>query len=108
MADWFFINVHSDSILLNLRPRNTLTIIEGKIYYKPHGRLFKYVSAANYFGEIIEWLGFAISSRNKTAFAFWSFVCVNLIPTGYSHHQWYKENFHDYPKHRKALIPFVW
>lgn len=51
-------NVHSDSILRNLRK-------PGESGYKiPVGGMFDYVSAANYFCESIEWAGFAIACWN--------------------------------------------
>jgi 3-oxo-5-alpha-steroid 4-dehydrogenase 1 len=54
----FFGNLHSDSILRNLRK-------PGETGYKiPMGGLFQYVSAANYFAESIEWVGFAIACWN--------------------------------------------
>lgn len=51
-----YINVTSDSILIHLRK-------PGETGYRiPYGRLFKYVTCPHYFGEIIEWVGFAILS----------------------------------------------
>ncbi|CAI4220513.1 unnamed protein product, partial [Auanema sp. JU1783] len=53
-----FINIQSDSILRNLRK-------PGEVGYKiPLGGLFEYVSGANYFGEIVEWIGFALVARS--------------------------------------------
>jgi 3-oxo-5-alpha-steroid 4-dehydrogenase 1 len=50
------INIHSDSVLRNLRkPGDTG-------YHIPRGGAFEYVSGANFFGEILEWTGFAIAS----------------------------------------------
>ncbi|MCP9259685.1 3-oxo-5-alpha-steroid 4-dehydrogenase 1 [Dirofilaria immitis] len=58
------INITSDSILRNLRKN-------GKSDYKiPHGGLFKYISGANFFGECIEWIGYALLARTLPAFAF--------------------------------------
>lgn len=97
-----FINIQSDNILLNLRK-------PGETGYKiPQGGLFKYISCPNLFGEIIEWIGFAILvwSLPAVSFAIWSFA--NLAPRAISHHQWYLSKFEDYPKERKAVIPFVW
>ena len=42
----------------------------------------------------------------KHSFAFW--VIANLVPRARSTHHWYLENFEDYPKNRKKLIPGVW
>lgn len=106
----FVINLHSDSILRNLRKTdadqqpNSGTPSKYKI---PYGGFYERVSCANFFGEIIEWLGYAIASSSLAAWSFWMFACANLIPRGISHHQWYLDKFDDYPKDRYAVIPFV-
>lgn len=95
------INIKSDNILLRLRK-------PGESGYKiPQGFLFKYISCPNHFGEIIEWIGFAIITLNlaSISFAIWTFA--NLAPRAFAHHKWYKEKFDKYPIKRKALIPFV-
>lgn len=104
VALFFFgmiINIKSDEILFSLRD-------DGSTGYKiPRGGLFEKVSSPNYFGEIIEWIGFAIATWSLAGltFAIWTFC--NLAPRAFAHHQWYNEEFSDYPEDRKALIPFV-
>jgi hypothetical protein len=98
----YTINFRSDEILMNLRkPGETGYVI-------PQGGLFKYVSAPNLFGEIIEWTGFAILAWNLPAasFAIWTFA--NLVPRANDHHQFYLDKFPDYPKERKRVIPFIY
>ena len=95
------INLHSDHVLRNLRKPGD----EG--YRIPHGGMFEYVSAANYFGEILEWTGFAIASWSLPVTAFAVFTASNLVPRAISHHKWYKIKFEDYPKTRKAVIPML-
>lgn len=98
----FTINFYSDEILINLRkPGETGYVI-------PQGGLFKYVSAPNLFGEIIEWTGFAILAWNlpATSFAIWTFA--NLVPRAVAHHKFYLEKFKDYPTKRKAVFPFIY
>ena len=84
--------------------------IEDKKYYVPKGGLFEYVSGANFFGEILEWFGLAMASGftlSTTTFVIFTFA--NLAPRAHQHHQWYLKKFQEeYPKNRKALIPFVW
>jgi 3-oxo-5-alpha-steroid 4-dehydrogenase 1 len=97
----FIANHRADMRLLALRA-------PGETGYKiPRGGLHDYVSAPNYFGEILEWCGWAIAtwSLAGAAFAFYSFA--NLAPRALQHHRWYKEKFSDYPKERRALIPWV-
>jgi 3-oxo-5-alpha-steroid 4-dehydrogenase 1 len=98
----FFINIDSDNRLIKLRNNS-------KSGYKiPTGGLFTYVSAANYFGECLEWLGFAIASWSLPALAFSWFTFANIGPRAYHHHIFYKELFgKKYPSNRKALIPFI-
>ena len=97
----FFINNKADSFLIGLRK-------QGNGYQIPRGWLFRYISCPNHFGEIIEWIGFAIVARNPAAisFALWTFC--NLSPRAKNHHDWFIEKFQDYPKNRKIVIPFVW
>ncbi|XP_034324182.1 3-oxo-5-alpha-steroid 4-dehydrogenase 1 isoform X4 [Magallana gigas] len=71
------------------------------------GGLFEYVSGANFFGEIVEWLGFAVANGTLPTFAFFFFTLCNIGPRACHHHQWYREKFEDYPKKRRALIPFI-
>ena len=100
----FIINLHSDSILRNLRK-------PGETGYKiPHGGMFKYVSGANFFGEIMEWLGFAIASGfSLPAVSFAFATACNIAPRAVQHHQWYMTKFDDYEKlGRKAVIPFIY
>ena len=98
----FVINRWSDEILRGLRQ-------PGETGYKiPYGMLYRWISCPNYFGEIIEWIGWAIAtwSLPGLCFAVWTFV--NLAPRARAHHQWYRESFPEYPPERKALIPGVW
>ena len=97
------INYHSDSILRGLRK-------EGDVggYKIPRGGMFEYVSGANYFGEILEWGGFALAAWSLPALSFALCTVLNLGPRALHHHAWYQEHFKGkYPSARKALIPFV-
>jgi len=96
-----FINWSSDNILIHLRK-------PGETGYKiPKGGLFEKISCPNLFGELVEWLGFAILCWNLPAVTFFIWTAANLIPRALSHHKWYREKFNDYPPERKAIIPFV-
>ena len=76
-------------------------------YRIPHGGLFRFVSAANYSAEMLEWGGFALAAWSIPAFAFFLFTVSNLAPRACSYHRWYKQNFKNYPPERKACIPFL-
>jgi 3-oxo-5-alpha-steroid 4-dehydrogenase 1 len=95
-----FINWKADNILISLRkPDETHYVI-------PNGWLFKKISCPNLLGELIEWAGFAILCWNLPALTFFIWTAANLIPRALSHHKWYKEKFKEYPRGRKAIIPF--
>ena len=96
----FYINISSDNLLIKLRTNQ-------KGYVIPNGKLFNYVSCPNFFGEIIEWLGFAIMTLNPGSLSFLIWTICNLIPRSKAHHKWYIENFENYPKKRKAVIPYL-
>ena len=95
----FYINISSDNILIKLRTNQ-------KGYVIPKGKLFNYVSCPNFLGEIIEWLGFAIMTLNPGSLSFLIWTICNLIPRSIAHHKWYQENFENYPKKRKAVVPY--
>ncbi len=97
----FFINQYHDHLLIKLRKNN------GSTYKIPYGGLFRYISCPNYFGEIIQWAGFAILTWNIASFSFFLWTFVNLFPRAIDHHRWYKKQFPDYPESRKAIIPFL-
>lgn len=76
-----FINVQADSILRNSRR-------QGETGYKiPRGGAFEYVSGANFFGEIVEWFGYAFFANTLTAWAFCLFTMANTIPRALEHHR---------------------
>lgn len=98
----FVVNRWADSVLRSLRK-------PGETGYKiPHGGLYRFISCPNYFGEILEWFGWAIATWSipGLAFAIWTFA--NLAPRARSNHRWYHEHFPDYPQERKAFIPGIW
>ena len=98
----FVVNFHSDHILRKLRKG------EETAYHIPEGGVFSLVTSANYFGEIVEWFGWACMTWSVPglAFAFWA--ACNLIPRARSHHRWYREHFPDYPKRRRVIIPYLY
>jgi protein-S-isoprenylcysteine O-methyltransferase Ste14 len=95
------INVHSDNILINLRK-------PGELEYRiPRGGLYRFVTMPNYLGELLEWLAWALATWSLAGLAFAVFTAANLVPRALANHKWYAARFPDYPKERRALIPFV-
>lgn len=98
------INIHSDSVIRNLRaPGDTR-------HYIPRRGMFRYVSSANYFGEFVEWTGFAILTWSwaGAVFALWTFA--NLAPRAEKIHDRYKAEFGSEftSLHVRRIIPFIY
>lgn len=96
------INLQSDYIIRHLRkPGDTK-------HYLPKGGMFNYVTSANYFGEIVEWCGFAILtwSASGAVFAWWTIA--NLVPRANTIYLKYKAMFGDEIGNRKRVIPFIY
>jgi protein-S-isoprenylcysteine O-methyltransferase Ste14 len=93
------LHVRVDAYLLELRRGG---------YAIPRQGAFRWVSCPNYLGEVIEWIGWAVATWSLAGAAFAIFTIANLAPRAHAHHRWYRERFADYPRERKALIPFVW
>lgn len=97
----FAINQHADWVLLHLRK-------PGETGYKiPEGGFYRWITCPNYFGEIIEWFGFALCTQSFAALVFALWTVANLLPRARSHHRWYQQTFADYPPTRKALLPGI-
>ncbi|MBE6177491.1 MAG: DUF1295 domain-containing protein [Rikenellaceae bacterium] len=119
-ADWFcqpylyvgtaiffigmWINHHSDAIIRRLRkPGDTR-------HYIPHGGMFRYVTSANYFGELTEWTGFAIASWSWAGVVFVLWTFANLAPRAASLRRRYAQEFGEEFTRlgRKRIIPFIY
>ena len=96
-----YINIKSDYYMISLRK------INGPGYHQPNSFLYKYISSPNYFGEMIEWLGWAILTASTAGLVFFLWTVANLFPRAIAHHKWYKKRFENYPKNRKAVIPGI-
>jgi 3-oxo-5-alpha-steroid 4-dehydrogenase 1 len=97
----FIINKTADEKLRSLRTQNP------QEYQIPEGWLFRYISCPHYFGEIVEWGGWALLTWSLPGLAFFMFTFANLFPRAISSHKWYKAQFSGYPADRKAIIPFI-
>ena len=95
------INRKADRLFMKLRQGGE------KEYKIPRGWLFNYISCPHYFGEIIEWGGWALMTFSLPGLAFFIFTFANLFPRAITSHHWYIRHFPDYPSSRKAVIPFV-
>ena len=97
----FVVHVLADRELRRLRRQS------GGAYVVPDGPLFRLVSCPNYLGEMIEWTGWAIATLSWPGLVFALWTAANLVPRALKHQAWYRATFADYPRARKAIIPFV-
>jgi protein-S-isoprenylcysteine O-methyltransferase Ste14 len=97
----FVLNVSSDRILRRLRRDGS------RGYTIPQGGGYRLVSSPNYLGEMIEWTGWAIATWSIAGLAFALYTIANLAPRAMANHRWYRETFDEYPRDRKALIPYL-
>ncbi|MCQ2345182.1 MAG: DUF1295 domain-containing protein [Paludibacteraceae bacterium] len=100
----FIINLHSDHVIRHLRQPGDTN------HYLPQKGLYRYVTSANYLGEITEWLGFAILTWSLAGLLFFWFSCCNLVPRSNSIYKKYAEEFPDQfdSKKLKRIIPFIY
>lgn len=97
----FAINKHADAVLRSLRSP------DDREYKIPYGGLYRFISCPNYLGEMLTWLGWAVLTWSGAGLVFFIWTVANLAPRARSNHQWYRDNFPDYPSERKALVPFL-
>ncbi|XP_052204425.1 steroid 5-alpha-reductase DET2 [Diospyros lotus] len=99
------VNVRSDIALVALKGKGE----GGGGYQIPRGGWFELVSCPNYFGEVVEWLGWTVMTWSWAGLGFFLYTCSNLVPRAQAHHKWYLDKFaEDYPRGRKAVVPFVY
>jgi protein-S-isoprenylcysteine O-methyltransferase Ste14 len=94
------VNRQSDRILFELRRgRNGYGI--------PRGGMYRWISCPNYFGETVQWIGWAVATWSLPGLVFAVWTIANLAPRAHAHHRWYLGHFAEYPAERKAFVPFV-
>lgn len=98
------VNLHSDHVIRSLRkPGDTK-------HYIPQKGMYRFVASANYFGETVEWIGYAILTWSVAGavFALWTFA--NLAPRARSIHKKYCDEFGDSYSSlgRRYIIPFLY
>jgi 3-oxo-5-alpha-steroid 4-dehydrogenase 1 len=97
------INLHSDHIIRHLRkPGDTR-------HYLPQKGMYRYVTSANYLGEIMEWTGFAIAAATPAAWVFPLWTAANLVPRAHAIYNRYKKEFgKEALAEKKRIIPFIY
>lgn len=96
------INWHSDHVIRHLRkPGDTR-------HYLPAKGMYRYVTSGNYFGELLEWTGFAIAAAHPAGWVFVIWTAANLVPRAHAIHKRYRQEFGDAVGNRKRIIPFIY
>lgn len=98
------INISSDSYIRSLRKNGS-----SKHYYPSRG-MYRYITSANYFGELVEWLGFAVLTWSSAGFLFVFWTACNLVPRSDAIYKKYAETFPDEVARYKPkrIIPFLY
>lgn len=73
----------------------------------PKGYGFGFVSCANYFWETLVWLTYSVFTGCATSYVFLLFSFYQMTEWALKKHKRYREEFKDYPRGRKAIIPFL-
>lgn len=100
------IQYQSHVILADYRRNN---ICSKESYYIPRGGLFNHICCPHYFSEIlIYYCILEFGQRSNLWLALFVFVLSNQTIASLISHRWYQNYFgNKYPKHLKAIIPFV-
>ncbi|KAJ4882721.1 3-oxo-5-alpha-steroid 4-dehydrogenase family protein [Raphanus sativus] len=78
-----------------------------KEYKIPKGGLFDTIICPHYLFEILVFWSFFMVSQTIYSFSFAMGTTFYLVGRSYATRSWYLSKFDDFPKHIKALIPFV-
>lgn len=97
------INIHSDHVIRTLRKPGDTS------YHFPNRGMYRFVTSGNYFGECLEWLGFACLTWSWAGLIFFIWTFANLAPRAKRLNDQYKKQFpEEFAKtNPKALIPFI-
>ncbi|KAK1576196.1 hypothetical protein Q3G72_011767 [Acer saccharum] len=81
---------------------------DGEKEYKiPKGGLFDFVVCPHYLFEILGFVGISFISQNLYALSYAVGVILYLTGRSYATRKWYLSKFEDFPKHVKAIFPYL-
>lgn len=93
--------------LRDLRPPGTKVRKIPRPTSNPFTHLFRFVSCPNYSYEFYAWAGFTLMTQSLPAAMFAGAGFFQMAIWALGKHRNYKKEFPDYPKGRKAIIPFL-
>lgn len=73
----------------------------------PKGPLYFLITCPNYFGEGLQWFGWAVMTWSLAGIVLWLVSEATFLPRSRQNHKWLRNQFLDYPSIRKGLIPFI-
>ncbi|KAI9596889.1 3-oxo-5-alpha-steroid 4-dehydrogenase-domain-containing protein [Syncephalis fuscata] len=94
-------NLSTHITLRNLRPPGT------RVRRIPYGFGFGLVSCPNYTFELLAWAAYALFTSSWAAWFFFAVSFGQIYLWAIKKHKAYRREFPDYPRNRKALIPFI-
>jgi len=100
-------NYSIHAALRDLRPPGTK---ERKIPMpngNPLTNMFNLVSCPNYTYEALAWFSFSVMTQSVPALIFTAAGLYQMSVWAIGKHSAYKKEFQNYPKHRRAIVPFV-
>lgn len=93
--------------LRNLRPPGTTIRRIPMPDWNPLTQLYRFVSCPNYTYEFGAWFSFSVMTQCVPAFLFAVAGLVQMAIWAKGKHRMYCKEFKDYPKNRKAILPFL-
>ncbi|KAL5254970.1 hypothetical protein ACHWQZ_G014429 [Mnemiopsis leidyi] len=100
-------NLSTHLAFKNMRPPGTKTRVIPMPNGNPFCGLFNLVSCPNYTYEVISWVGFTVLTQTFFSGLFALVGGGQMLQWALGKHRNYKKEFKDYPKNRKAMIPFI-
>lgn len=97
----------TNMIFINLRKSKTGAVVT-ETHLLPRGGLFEFLSSPHMTCEVAMYGALYILLHQNSSFIYcFAWVLCNQFSNALLTHRWYKETFSDYPKERKAFIPFL-
>jgi 3-oxo-5-alpha-steroid 4-dehydrogenase 3 len=105
---WAWYHQHVTTVILADIRKDSKGNIVTESYKLPQGDWFNYLSSPHYTSEIIMYTClWEILGIRHGWWCVYALVLTNQVDSLISSHQWYQQNFKNFPKKRKALIPFI-
>ena len=78
-------------------------------YRIPRGGLFRWLSCPHFAMEILVYVSFCgvLGLGHRSGLLVLAWVATNQLVSGLNSHFWYQDNFRDYPRERRAVIPYL-